>query len=155
MVSDGVDAELKENVAPRMYYRDQLQRQNGQASEICPFVLHIPGSYYDIGFMHDLENPGELVPVFDDYDYAPSGYSGGPRLKGIKSILGATWQGPVEHWAGQREATEATMHSIGQFLRAYTVAVFEEQAVANGHTVESVEFTEDGIAHLTIDDGQY
>lgn len=51
----GIRCELVENVKPRMYYNDQ--------HGVCPYVLKMAGSQYDVGF--ELQGDGSYAAVMD------------------------------------------------------------------------------------------
>lgn len=53
----GLDAELLQNVKPRMYYTDQYG--------VCDYVLRLKNSPYDIGFAK--QKDGSYAPVFDSW----------------------------------------------------------------------------------------
>lgn len=59
LIDQGALIELKENVVPRMYYREQEQDIG-----ICPYVIKTLDGRYDVGFR---EENGALVPVFDEF----------------------------------------------------------------------------------------
>lgn len=135
----GVKCSLLTDAKPRMYYKDQMQRHLGQASEVCPLVLHLDDCAYDVAFIQ--AEDGALTPVFDDW--VPS--SGG---KAIKAVLGAAYKGKVEHWSGNRAETEQTLHSIGRLLQGYSKYTAIESATADGFIIESC--TEDELGNIQL-----
>ncbi len=137
----GVKCELRENAVPRLFYSDQLQRHLGRKNEIADFVLHLPESRYDLAFIRE-EGKDELTPVFDDY--APAG------TKGVKHVLGAKYEGPVEHWSGAKEESPAMLYSIGKFLQSYTKCAAIEAATAQGYSVMGSTYDTKGNLQLTL-----
>lgn len=123
----GIECELLENTKPRMYYDDQLQRQMGRSSEICPYVLRLKDAAYDVAFIEDEKDASRLMPVFDDW--VP------PGRKGVKDILGAQYEGKVEHWAGRKSASEQQLHSIGKLLQEHSAVVSIDQMKKKGFRV--------------------
>jgi len=47
----GINCDLVRLTAPRMWFKDQLQRQLGKSSEICDYVLQLHDCPYDVGFI--------------------------------------------------------------------------------------------------------
>ena len=138
----GIRCSLLTNAKPRMYYADQLQRHLGQGNELCPYVLRLEDTAYDIGFLQ--QKDGSYTPVFDDWVPMHGPFSG----KGIKHILGAKFSGKVEHWSGNRNDTEQTLHSIGKFLQGYSKYAAINAASAQGYIIESC--TEDSEGNLQL-----
>jgi len=139
--ASGVNCELLQNAVPRMFYQNQIRdhiqakapnayRFHKNADE-CDFVLRLPGSRYDVGFLTDAKT-GDLVAQFDDWS------------KSVSSILGAKFNGPVEHWSGMKEDTEQTLHSIGRLLQEYTKAAVIESAAQEGVSLQSCEVDKEG-----------
>ena len=135
----GLNVELKAKSVPRFFYKDQIERTLKRTGakmkyhfncEECDFVLHLKDSYFDVGFLYD-EN-GDLVPLFDDFEYKDSsGYLG----KSVRSILGADSRYPT---------TDRTSKYLGKMQQAYSAAVALESAENAGYVVSSSEFNEKG-----------
>jgi hypothetical protein len=112
-----------------MYYKNQLSKNDGLASDVCPYVIQFHDSWYDIGFV--LNNNGTYDAVFDDFSYAPPG-SKHIEGKSLPTLLGK---------------------GAGKMLQEYTKAAVIEEASLAGHTVESISFGANGEIHIEIDDG--
>ena len=123
-----------------MYYKDQMQRHLGKDTEVCPYVLRLEDAPYDVAFIR--EETGSLTPVFDDW--IP--YGG----KGIKDVLGAKFEGKVEHWSGNRADTEQTLHSIGKLLQGYSKYAAINAATMQGYMVTGTTEDTEGNIHLQI-----
>lgn len=132
----GVKCELKQDAKPRMYYQDQLGRQLGKDNENCEFVLELKDAPYDVGFIKQPD--GTYQPVFDDWQKKVAGQIGNPAT------------GPVEHWSGNRDATEQTGRSIGKLLQGYSKHAAINAATANGYVVEGTVTDQEGNIHLIL-----
>lgn len=150
----GVQCELRQNSVPRMYYNDQISRHVRKREEElrkqgkdegyvfhtnpeeCDYVLHLHKASYDIGFLRNRK--GEYVPFFDDW------------RQSIAGQLGAKYGGKVEHWSGDRDASEQQLHSVGKLLQAYTKHACIEAAVADGGMVLSDEIDANGHVQLMV-----
>jgi hypothetical protein len=130
----GVACSLVENAVPRMFYQNQLQKHLGRESDVCDFVLRLDRSRYDVGFFRNAA--GALEPVFDDWQ------------KDVAKQIGAPFAGKVEHWSGNRDDTEQTLHSIGGLLQRYTKHATMEAAAAAGYICTGTRTTEDGKLQL-------
>lgn len=119
--AQGVKCSLKENVRPRMYY--------GNQHGVCPFVLHLEGSRYDVGF--DKQKDGSYVPVFDEWQ----GHVGGQ--------IGATCPMP-------NSPEGRAQHAIGRMLQGYAKHAAMNAALAQGYMVESCETDEKGNVNLVL-----
>lgn len=126
--SQGIHCSLKENTEPRMYYRNQLSKNDG-LNDICPYVVFFEDSWYDIGLVANED--GTFDTVFDDFSYG-STYDRGSDKKSLPSLLGK---------------------GAGKLLQEYTKAAVIEEATLAGHTVESVTFGQNGEIHIEINDG--
>lgn len=115
----GVNCELVENQKPRMYY----DNQHG----VCPLVLKLPESRYDIGF--DLQQDGSYAPVFDEW----GGHIAG-QVGATKKIPGAS----------------SSVQAIGRLLQEYGIEAAREAAIAQGYVVDSIETDTDGNKHLVV-----
>lgn len=152
----GVKCSLKRNAVPRMYYNDQIakhiqaKRPNDYRfhanPEECDFVLQLDEAYFDVAFLRTKE--GHLEAVWDDFAYSGAGsYSNDLRpTKGISAVLGAKFEGRVEHWSGLREGAMA--HSIGKLMQEYSRAATIEVAGQSGLSLMGETVTEDGAVHL-------
>jgi len=134
----GINVELVQNENPRMYYSDQLQRHLGTKSETCDYVVKVKDAKYDIGFIKN--DDGTYSMVFDDWQ------------KSIKKVLGAEQKnaGRDEHWAGRRDATEQTLHSVGKLTQAYSKHAAINAATTKGYQVTGTHTDADGNIHLEI-----
>lgn len=143
--SAGINCELVENAVPRMFYENQIRmhiqskmpeayRYHANPDE-CDFILRLPGCRYDIGFLTDIKT-GDLIPLFDDW------------AKSISNTLGAKFTGVVEHWSGQRDDTEQTLHSIGKLLQEYSKQAIMESAAQDGISIESCEYDKEGVLQI-------
>ena len=164
----GINCELLENAVPRMYYRDQIeqhvkaQQDLGNTSdgyqfhanpEECDYVLRLPDSFYDIGFLRNAE--GSLVPFFDDYERSAPHLRGSPdegkvRISKLLSAVGMNVKS--QHWSGQRNSSDTAelAVSVGKLLQQYTAAASIEAATAQGYCVEGETVDEAGNIHLTV-----
>jgi len=153
----GINVELVANAVPRMYYRDQIGRHLKAAGkkfhyhtnpEECDYVLKVKDAFYDIGFLRD-EN-GNLVPIFDDFDY-PSQTSG-YGLGGIKKFLG-TGEGKKAGFGNShvQEDDEGTLHSIGKMLQSYSVNAACNAATDAGYSIVSSGLDANGQVVLEVE----
>lgn len=117
----GVRCELRENVKPRLYY----QNQHG----VCPFVLKLHESKYDVGF--DRKEDGTYVPVFDDW------------AGQVKGQIGAACPLP-----GTREGN--AQHTIGRLMQSYAKHAAMNAATAQGYIIEDTTTDDEGNIHLTL-----
>jgi len=165
MRANGMKINLKENAVPRMFYRDQISRHVKAAEaarapadklglqfhtnpEECDYVIELEDAYYDIALIKDKN--GYLVPFFDDYNY-PSQSSGTKATKPIRGVLGAKYEGKVEHWSGERDATDQTLHSVGKLLQGYARHAAMEAATMAGYQVLGYEEDDKGWQHLLVE----
>jgi hypothetical protein len=156
----GIKCELKRNAVPRMFYADQIKRhlkdkgaklQFHTNTEECDFVLHVPGAYYDVGFLKSSET-GSYIPLFDDYDYHSHQVPGTRTGRGpLRNYIGAKFDGKIEHWSGQKEDTDQTLCSIGKALQLYTKHATILAAEDSGYTVVSDTVNEKGEVVLEIE----
>lgn len=164
----GINCTVEADAVPRMWYPDQIARhvvskENADIAaglpglglqfhanpEECDFVLRLPDAHYDIAFIRDRE--GNYVPFFDAYDHDTPHHSNRRRGKtGISGILGAPFQGAVEHWSGTRNAGDQQLHVIGKFLQAYSTEVLIDTAAAQGYSVVGEETDLNGNIHLHV-----
>ena len=147
--AQGLNVELEANAVPRMYSPDQLQRHMGRPSEQCDYVLRVKDAYYDVGFIR--KEDGTFATVFDDYNYASSSVPATREGKGpIRDVLGAKYEGRIEHWSGRKDDTEQTLHSIGKLLQGYTKHATINAAVQAGYQVQSAYTDAQGNVQLEL-----
>ena len=85
LIDSGIKCELVENAKPRMYY----DNQHG----ICPYVLKLHGTKYDVGFEKHGDN---YLPVFDvhaGYVMSQIGNKSNKFLIHIIFFVGIQWFG--------------------------------------------------------------
>ena len=119
----GINCELKQNVIPRMYYKNQHGK--------CEYVLALPDCLYDVGF--DKQEDGTYLPVFDEW------------AGEVKNQIGASCS--IEN------RDDRSLQAIGQFLQQYSVEAAVNAAQAQGYYVESTEVDDNGNVQLTIGTG--
>ncbi len=112
----GVKCELIENAQPRMYYA----QQHG----VCPYVLKLQDSRYDVGFS--------------------------PNATGAYDIVMDTWAGEIERQIGDNRVGDEN-RAIAKFLRAYTKAATIEAAQEQGYMIEAVTEHPDGTMTISVD----
>jgi hypothetical protein len=148
----GVNVELVQNAVPRMYYANQIRlhlKEKGKKLqyhpnvEECDYVLKVNDAYYDVGFLKD--EKGNLVPLFDDYDYSSWEVKSTQSGKGpIRKYIGAKFDAPIEHWSGEKQDTEQLLHSVGDFLQAYTKHATIYAAEDEGYSLADTSLNEKG-----------
>ncbi len=118
---NGVNCELKENAAPRMYYGGQQDQ--------CDFVLKLKDGRYDVGFAK--QEDGTLSPVFDQWnDY-------------VANELGASCPMP--------DTPEGrAQHNIGKFFQQYSKFAAMNAAAVQGYTVETSDVDQEGNINLVL-----
>ena len=120
--ADGVNCELVEDAAPRMYFTEQ--------DEKCEYVLKLNGGRYDVGFKYDAEQDA-YVPVLDTYG------------RHVGKEIGATCPMPGS-------AEDRAQHAMGRLMQGYAKHVAINAAVRQGYTVDQVQTDEEGNVHVTI-----
>lgn len=121
----GVNCQLKENVAPRMYYERQYAKKYGK--ETCDLVVALPGPY-DMG-LHK-ESDGSYAPVFDNHCNHIGQYIG---AKGTPTT-----------------PEERELAPIGMFMQEYALAAAQNAAAASGHSYLGTTVDANGEIHLTV-----
>tara|TARA_R100000808_G_scaffold512_2_gene2682 strand:+ start:2290 stop:2850 length:561 start_codon:yes stop_codon:yes gene_type:complete len=160
LISQGINVELVRNAVPRMYYNNQIAKHLvGKNDDLvfhanpdeCDYVLKVKDAYYDIGFIKNKD--GNLVPIFDDYDYASHCVEGSSEGKGaIKEFLGAKYDGAdTQHWSGEQSDTDQILHSMGKALQSYSVNAAINSATDSGYTVMNQYTDEDGSVHIEVE----
>lgn len=147
---EGIKCQLLENVAPRLYYKDQMVRQKKRKNEICDLVLSLPECIYDVAFLKKEDGSYEII--FDDY---VNQYASGYKYKGINQVLGKPWKKAKTHWAGDRADTDETLTSIGKLLGAYSEMAVREEATAQGYAISDYSMEEDGTVNMVYEIIQY
>ena len=117
----GVNCELVEGGSPRMYSSNQ--------KEECAYVLHLKDGQYDVGFQ--TQDDGTLSPVLDVWGNHVAGQ------------IGAACPMPNSN-EGRAQAT------IGKFMQSYSKNAAVNAAIAQGYTVESIEYDAEGLCHVTV-----
>lgn len=117
--SQGIKCELAENVKPRSYSANQ------QGMGVAPYVLRIPDANYDVGFYQTDDGSYEARTDF--------------FLGSVAKVLGVP--------AADRERAEQAQ--LGKLYQAYGIAVVEEQARRQGHSVRRIPQADGGVK-LTI-----
>lgn len=102
----GLDAELVQNVKPRMYYDNQYG--------VCDYVLRLKNSPYDIGFSK--QEDGTYAPVFDSWGQHLQKQIGNPSSCKIPTT------------AEEREAA-----AVASLLNAYGVHAAKRQLESEGY----------------------
>jgi len=136
LVAMGVNCRLVANAKPRMYYSDQLRRHLGRDSEIADYVLQLTDARYDVAFLK--QDDGSYTPVFDDWQ------------KSVANQIGAKFSGRVEHWSGNRQDTEQTLHSIGKLLQQYSKHAAINTALGEGYSVTG-ELLDEETGHIHLE----
>jgi hypothetical protein len=153
----GVKCELLEKAQPRMYYEDQLQRQLGQSSEICDYVLNLKDSWYDVGFIKQTD--GSYLPVFDDFRYSPypTTYGSKPVAqilgcdpKDIKEKMDAKEAEATGDWGSDTVDPTTMACSISKLLQGYSKNTAILTAQDNGYMVEDALIDEEGNIELVL-----
>lgn len=128
--AQGVNCDLRQNAAPRAFSSGQIK--------VCPYMLHLGDSPYDVGFEADAEEPGTFNPVFDDW----KGY--------VRQQIGAA-NAPAMF--GHDTSEEGLMTSIGKLAQLYGKHAAIHAATAQGYMVEGCSTDDQGNIHLTIAEG--
>ena len=102
----GLQAELLQNVVPRMYYANQYGK--------CDYVLRLTNSPYDIGFSK--QKDGSYEPVFDSW----AGH--------LQKQIGNPASCKVPTTAEEREAA-----AVASLLNAYGVHAAKRQLESEGY----------------------
>lgn len=120
----GVKCELRENCMPRMYSEGQAR-----AVGTCDYVLHLPNSRYDVGFVKQAD--GSYAPAFDEWSGQVAG------------TLGAACPLP-------NTAEGKAQHAIGKLMQSYGKHAAINQARREGYTVESAKHDNKGNLVITL-----
>ena len=153
LVKKGVRCELLQNVAPRMYYTDQLQRHYGRANEVCDYVLRLHDSPYDLAFIKDPKT-GWLEPVYDKFRTCvkPDGttLNTSDNRYGVPDVLGVPWEGQESHWAGLAQETVEILYGVGKFSREYAKQAGINLAMRHGKQIKSIEAQPTGAVRIRL-----
>lgn len=123
----GVDIDLVRDVAPRMYYPDQLRKDTGKAT--ADYVLRLNGGQYDVALVK--QEDGTFAPVFDTWAGHVS------RQLGAACPLPGTEEGRIQH-------------AIGRFAQEYARFAATNAAVAQGYMIESSFIDDKGNYQLNV-----
>lgn len=154
---EGVNIDVEFNAVPRMWTANQLGRDLGHdkhPTDECEVVVRIPDAFYDVGFYRDDE--GNLVPVFDDYNGRSTMRHENMGHKPVRDVLGAKFEGKIEHWNGLREENEdeegsqQLRHSIGKLMQGIHKSQAIKRAQAMGHYVMGSTTDEKGHVHVKV-----
>lgn len=110
----GVRAELRKNAIPRNYYPDQFRRHLGRKDEVADYVVHLPGSAYDVSILRD-GTTDTYIPYFD------------PHAGSIAEQLGVS----------RPEGATDQAHVIGKLLACYSRRAAMEAATKQGLVIAS------------------
>jgi len=144
LLEKGIKCRLEEGVAPRNYYRNQMQKDFGQDSEECPFVLRLLDARFDVAFIVDtsVKDGVAYKAAFDDWSGGAAhdtaqvfdaAAEGGSNNKRIRDILGVPMEGAgTDHWNGFKKATTKEEAALGQLLQTYTKHAMFETAEEQG-----------------------
>ena len=147
----GLNVELVENAVPRMYYKDQIARTLKKSSapmqyhsnvEECDFVLVVKDSYYDIGFLKNVD--GEYVPLFDNFSFPSPYHMGDIHRKPLIEITGVTAPKSTPK-------KEIINYSIGKVLQEYSLCATVEACEEAGYTITKSIVDEHGSIHIEVE----
>lgn len=133
LCKQGIRCSVQKNAKARMYFENQITNQVyakraerkgsplvfGADPEVCPLVLKLEDSPYDVAFIPTED--GAYIPFFDP------------------------WKGHIARQLGFLDVTddEAT-HHLGRMLQGYTKAAVTQQLEAEGFSVTSIAFDAQG-----------
>lgn len=153
----GINCHVEFNAVPRMWTENQIGRDLGydkHPTDECEVVVRIPDAFYDVGFIRTEE--GNLMPVFDDYNGRAIMHHDNMGHKPVRDVLGAKFEGRIEHWNGLREESEDNegsqqlRHSIGKLMQGIHKSQAIRRAQAMGHYVMGSTTDENGHIHVKI-----
>jgi hypothetical protein len=153
----GINCDLVQKAAPRMWFKDQLQRQLGKSSEICDFVLQLHDCPYDVGFIKQGKN---WVPVFDDMTMAPPERNKETyKFNSIAEVIGVDpgsvpFEPETEIGRGKNMQDPWKAHvaacRLSKLLMSYSKHATIHKAQDAGYIIESAKVTPAGEVLLTI-----